>query len=177
MVSKYPKVCNLCGGKVEFISNDALYGRRYGSGFAYLCTRCGAYVGTHNKGYKREALGILANKEMRDWKMKCHALFDAQYQGKRTTRSDCYFRLSKALKIDPKECHFGYFDIPMLKRAYELLDTYSKVKDRMDSAWKENPRKFEKARQRLIQNMFDPTACEEALRFISENEIEGVWVQ
>ena len=42
-----PTGCNICGGKVEYISNDKIYGRRYGSGYCYHCTKCGAYVGTH----------------------------------------------------------------------------------------------------------------------------------
>ncbi|MGN1209110.1 MAG: zinc-finger-containing protein [Duodenibacillus sp.] len=44
---KNPTICNLCGGHVEFITNDKIYGISLGSGFAYRCTKCGAYTGTH----------------------------------------------------------------------------------------------------------------------------------
>ena len=47
MIDLYPKVCNLCGGPVEYVSNAMIYGRQYGSGFCYRCQSCGAYVGTH----------------------------------------------------------------------------------------------------------------------------------
>ena len=47
MIDKYPTVCNLCGGKVIYTSNARIYGKEYGSGKCYLCTNCGAYVGTH----------------------------------------------------------------------------------------------------------------------------------
>ena len=43
----YPKTCNICGGEVIYTTNDKIYGKRYGSGYCYLCTNCGAYVGTH----------------------------------------------------------------------------------------------------------------------------------
>lgn len=52
--------CNLCGGEVEYVSNEVVYGKRYGSGFCYRCKSCGAYVGTHEP----RSLEILADK---DW--------------------------------------------------------------------------------------------------------------
>ena len=75
----HPKICNLCGGDVEYISNEKVYGKKYGSGYCYHCTKCGAYVGTH-KSRPKEAFGILANKEMRQMKMKCHDKFDALWE-------------------------------------------------------------------------------------------------
>lgn len=54
---KHPTVCNICGGKVSYVSNARVYGSRYGSGWCYLCESCGAYVGTHGPR-PREALGI-----------------------------------------------------------------------------------------------------------------------
>ena len=72
---KHPTVCNICGGKVSYVSNARVYGSRYGSGWCYLCESCGAYVGTHGPR-PREALGILADKRMRRLKMECHELFE-----------------------------------------------------------------------------------------------------
>lgn len=60
----HPTVCNLCGGSVVYTSNAEIYGREYGSGKCYLCTQCGAYVGTH-KPRPQEALGLLADERMR----------------------------------------------------------------------------------------------------------------
>ena len=37
-----PKVCNICGGDVEYITNDKIYGKKYGSGYCYHCTKCGS---------------------------------------------------------------------------------------------------------------------------------------
>lgn len=81
MIDKYPTTCNLCGGKVIYTSNAQIYGKEYGSGKCYLCTSCGAYVGTH-KPRPREALGLLADARMRAGKQMCHAIFDSKWKGK-----------------------------------------------------------------------------------------------
>lgn len=121
LINEYPNVCNKCGGKVVFIDNKQVYGRSYGSGKCYLCTRCKAYVGTHNTGKKDKALGLLADERMRKGKIYCHELFDKQwkYQGKK--RGQCYKELANKLGIDIKCCHFGHFDLETLRRAYIIL--------------------------------------------------------
>lgn len=119
----HPKVCNLCKGRVVYCSNSKIYGREYGSGRCYLCTKCGAYVGTH-KPRPRDAMGILANHEMRELKKECHALFDPLWKGKPKAskkRNDLYFWLSKKLGISWIDCHFGYFGTDTLKCAKQFL--------------------------------------------------------
>ena len=126
MIDLQPKKCNLCGGPIEYISNAAVYhGREYGSGKCYHCIQCGAYVGTH-RDRPQEALGIHANADMREWKIKCHDLFDALWRSEQTSkqrqrRTKLYRRLAKELHIPQDECHFGYFDFEMLKKAYKVL--------------------------------------------------------
>lgn len=125
-----PKMCNICGEEsVIFTSNKIIYGKEYGSGKCYYCTECGAYVGTH-KPRPTEALGLLANKEMRDMKMKCHDIFDAIWKEKETRKEQCqarnelYVRLAKEMSMDVEECHFGWFDIDKLNKAYNILLTW-----------------------------------------------------
>ena len=125
MIDLQPKKCNLCGGPVEHISNAEIYGRTYGSGYCYRCRNCDAYVGTH-KNRPKIALGILADAEMRKMKMKCHDIFDNLWQIKvgnerQHYRQKCYDALANKLNIDKSACHFGYFDMAMLKQAYEIL--------------------------------------------------------
>lgn len=124
MVDIQPQKCNLCGGKVVYVSNAKIYGRQYGSGYCYYCTSCDAYVGTHEPRPK-EAMGILANKQMRDWKMKCHSLFDPLWKNKRKKRGQLYSDLALQMGIPISQCHFGYFNLEDLKRAYEILKTWS----------------------------------------------------
>ena len=125
MIDLQPKKCNLCGGLVEHISNAEIYGRAYGSGYCYRCRSCNAYVGTH-KNRPKIAFGILANAGMRKMKMKCHDVFDNLWRFKagderQQYREKYYEALAKRLNIDKSACHFGYFDMAMLKRAYEIL--------------------------------------------------------
>lgn len=119
-MNKRPTTCNLCGGKVKYVSNAEIYGRQYGSGFAYLCTKCGAYVGTH-KPRPKDALGLLANAEMRKLKIECHDLFDLRWNDHKE-RSKQYKWLAEQLGIPVSECHFGWFDTPMLLKAKQILE-------------------------------------------------------
>lgn len=122
-MEKNPKICNICGGKVIYCSNARIYGKEYGSGFCYLCNNCGAYVGTH-KPRPREALGLLADERMRTGKKMCHAIFDQFWKGKPKShkkRNDLYRWLANEMGIKTEDCHFGYFDIFQLRKAYKIL--------------------------------------------------------
>lgn len=129
-IDLYPTVCNLCEGHVEYVSNAAIYGRQYGSGFCYRCTACGAYVGTH-RSRPKEAIGILADAEMRDWKKRCHEAFDAFWKTTKEPqrrRSNLYIRLAGEMRLEVQGCHFGYFGVTQLKAAYKIIQR-----------WQENP--------------------------------------
>lgn len=123
MIDLHPTICNLCGGKVEYIKNAKIYGKSYGSGYCYHCTQCNAYVGTHIPRPK-EALGILANEEMKSWKMSCHRLFDKLWREDGFNRAYCYKWLADKMRIDRKDCHFGYFNMQQLKQAYAILKNH-----------------------------------------------------
>jgi hypothetical protein len=122
MIDKYPipKNCPYCDGQVIFTSNAAIYGREYGGGRCYKCTCCDAYVGTH--GQSNIPLGRLANRELRELKKECHALFDPVWKkNKNINREHAYGRLANKLDISINECHFGWFDKEMLLRAKTIL--------------------------------------------------------
>ena len=122
-IDTHPTICNLCGGKVIYTSNEAVYGRKYGSGYCYLCTNCRAYVGTHVPRPK-EALGLLANEQMRKGKMMCHDLFDQMWKGKPQQgkkRQNAYKWIAAEMGIPVEDCHFGYFDLKQLRAAYMIL--------------------------------------------------------
>ena len=127
MIDLQPTECNLCGGDVIFTSNAKVYGKEYGSGKCYLCSNCGAYVGTHGPR-PTEALGLLADKEMRMAKMRCHDLFDKLWRDKRE-RTSLYYRLSKEMGIPAKECHFGHMDLQQLEWAYSIVKRWESGND------------------------------------------------
>lgn len=112
-------VCNICNGSnVRKTSNAEIYGREFGNGMCFLCDDCNSYVGCHPDG---RSLGILSNYEMREKKKQCHALFDPIWKSKKVKRGDLYETLSTLLKIEKKECHFGWFDIDLLDQSIEVM--------------------------------------------------------
>lgn len=66
------KICPYCGRSTEYVDSSVIYGRSYG--MIYLCRDCRAYVGVH-KGTD-QALGRLANAELREAKKEAHFYFD-----------------------------------------------------------------------------------------------------
>ncbi len=120
MIDLQPTKCNLCGGKVIYTTNDTIYGKQYGSGYCYLCTNCRGFVGTH-KPNPKIALGILADSEMRELKIKAHSLFDKTWNN-RKERNAAYKNLAIKLNIPIDECHFGYMDKDMLIKAINILE-------------------------------------------------------
>ena len=66
------KICPYCGKPTEYVDSSIIYGRSYG--MIYLCRDCRAYVGVH-KGTD-QALGRLANAELREAKKEAHFYFD-----------------------------------------------------------------------------------------------------
>ena len=115
-----PTVCDYCGSPVIFTSNAVIYGKEYGNGKCYKCTRCDAFVGIHTG--TEIPLGRLANKKLRELKKKCHALFDPVWKNsKNITRDSAYSRLADKLKIPVGICHFGWFNGDMLLRCIDIM--------------------------------------------------------
>lgn len=128
-IDLHPTVCNLCGGKTILTSNSIIYGKQYGSGKCYYCTKCGAFVGTHVPR-PTIALGILSDENMRKMRKKCHHLFDSFWHTSKE-RNQCYQRLAMALDIDITFCHFGYFDQEQLEKAYQVMLAWKSKKEKM----------------------------------------------
>lgn len=122
MIDHYPIpiTCPYCGSPVIFTSNAVIYGREYGNGRCYKCTSCDAYVGVHDR--TNIPLGRLANRELRELKMKCHSLFDPVWKlNKSIKREHAYRCLADVLGIPMNECHFGWFDRDMLLKTLFVL--------------------------------------------------------
>ena len=113
-VPKHPKVCNICGGKVKFNKCSKEKSR---SGFVYYCTNCYAWVGTSPKN-PDEALGELANKEIRGMRVELHRWFDKLWKN-HEERAKYYDKLAAAL--GKSECHFSQMTMEELKKAEEIV--------------------------------------------------------
>jgi len=111
--------CPYCGKLAEWCSNEKIYGRRYGKSYmAYYCQPCDAYVGCHNN--TPQALGIMANKELRKLRTDCHKLFDKFWVGK-NARKACYAWLQWKMKLPPNLAHIGMFDKEKCLKLLEIL--------------------------------------------------------
>lgn len=124
-----PKVCPYCGAAVVLSGNSIIYGKPYGNGKVYICTRfsdgCKSYVSVHDG--TEIPMGRMADPELRQLRKECHKLFDALWRqgGSRkqqsNTRRAMYRALARRLDIPRKECHIGFFDNAMARRALEIL--------------------------------------------------------
>jgi hypothetical protein len=125
------KVCQYCDQKTELLlSSKEIYMVDYGP--VYICRRCKAYVGCHKSGEnKGQSLGVVANKELRQWKMQAHKFFDALWQHKMKSgikkheaRKMAYQWVSEKLDIPPSYTHIGMFDIKTCKALIALCGPY-----------------------------------------------------
>lgn len=112
--------CPYCFMNTEYIDSSFVYGRSYG--MIYICKPCDAYVGVH-KG-TNNALGRLANKELREAKKEAHASFDLLWKLKYMTRHEAYKYLADSLNIDVSFCHIGMMDVKLCNKVVEISNKY-----------------------------------------------------
>ena len=109
--------CPFCGNEAEWVENKAIYGRNYGKSFmCYLCKPCDAYVGCHQN--TKKPLGTMANKELREWRNKTHAVIDPLWKSGKMRRGAVYIKLKEALG---KEIHVGESDVETCKKIIALI--------------------------------------------------------
>lgn len=113
-VPKHPVKCNLCGGKVIFNKCNKEQSR---SGFVYYCTECHAWVGTSPQN-PTEALGELANTEVRRKRRELHQWFDKLWKN-HEEREKYYDKLANAL--GKSECHFAQMSMEELEQAEKII--------------------------------------------------------
>lgn len=120
-------ICPYCGGSSQYVDSAVIYGRSYG--MIYLCAPCDAYVGVHHKTSK-DALGRLANAELREWKKHAHGVFDKLWKERHMNRTKAYRWLSQQLGIKKAYCHIGMFDVKKCKEVVSVCNRYlNKVKE------------------------------------------------
>jgi len=119
--------CPGCNSKAKLVDSRVIYGRSYGN--AWVCSSyptCDHYVGCH-KGTEK-ALGTLANKETREFRIKAHALFDPLWRGKGNgVRTLQYRRLADYLDIKVKDCHISMFNVSTCRRVMQFCKLNSLI--------------------------------------------------
>lgn len=109
-------ICPYCNKPAEWVSNAQVYGRIYGKSFmVWLCKKCDARVGCHNN--TQRPLGTMANRELREWRMKAHAHIDPIWKTGQLSRGMVYKMLDDYFGF---EVHVGEADIKMCKKIIEF---------------------------------------------------------
>jgi uncharacterized protein YlaI len=109
--------CPYCHQEAEWVENKAVYGKNYGKSFMmYLCRKCDARVGCHQN--TRTPLGIMANKELREWRMKAHAVVDPLWKSGELSRGEVYQILKEHFG---KVIHIGETNVETCKKIIEFL--------------------------------------------------------
>ena len=114
--------CPECDGPL--VLRDSKFGPFYG------CTNypaCNAAHGAHKKTGK--PLGIPANKETKQLRMRAHDLFDEFWKGGRMSRNQAYRWLQAYMEMTEGQAHIGRFtkdECLKLIRALELRKNFRK---------------------------------------------------
>nr|BDD45321.1 hypothetical protein 40 [bacterium] len=118
--------CPKCPGRLRL--------RRSKYGLFYGCVnypRCDASHGAHPDG---TPLGIPANDETKEWRIKTHNIFDELWgrenpyldrYTKKWRRTIAYMWLGEKMSLSEEECHIGRFDIYKCKEAICICEDKS----------------------------------------------------
>lgn len=113
-------VCPYCECKALLVTGKHLY-----RNIEYLwkkkfwvCSECDAHVGCHS-GTARP-LGSLANRELRQARMKAHAVFDPIWRRGKMRRGQAYRWLEEKLGFGP--VHIGESDLETCRKIVEVCN-------------------------------------------------------
>jgi len=104
------------------------YSSRYNSYF-YGCKAFPKCLAAHGAHYETgEPLGIPANQETKNWRIKAHDAFDLLWKKDLMTkksimhRQKAYRWMQEAMEMTKDEAHIGNFDIEQCKRLIEKVN-------------------------------------------------------
>jgi ssDNA-binding Zn-finger/Zn-ribbon topoisomerase 1 len=130
---QYQKVnCPECGSLM------VLRPSKFANGWYYRCFHFPACRGMHGAHPNGVPLGIPANADTKEWRIKAHAALDPLYasypKGKerREMRSRAYKWMAYAMGLDINDAHIGQFTAEQCKRLIELIEK-DKVSDELRS--------------------------------------------
>lgn len=115
--------CPYCGNPAANVGGDVVYPHRpdLAPKRFWVCLPCDARVGCH--GTSDRPLGRLANAELRQWKMKAHAVFDPIWKERRMSRGAAYRWLAEMLGVE--EVHIGEQDVAGCKEIVEICKGFN----------------------------------------------------
>jgi len=96
-------------------------------GLFYGCStypKCRSAHGAHPNG---APLGVPANKEVKDARVRAHASFDLLWNTGTMTRKEAYKWMQMALRLGKHEAHIGNFDLVTCNKLIEAVTVYLKA--------------------------------------------------
>lgn len=108
-------ICPECGAGM--VLRNSKYGLFYG------CSKfpnCKAAHGAHQKD--GTPLGIPANQETKEWRIKAHDAFDKFWKEWDYKRKEAYVLMQTMMNLSPKEAHIGKFNIEQCKKLIKKVN-------------------------------------------------------
>ena len=118
-------LCNYCEKEAKKVTGGEIYKKpkynRYDllAKEFFLCETCDAYIGVSDKDSSLPA-GLLANKELREAKIKAHNHFDPIWKEGNKNKQKAFVELAKFLGIKYKDCHIKFFTLEMCNKVLEF---------------------------------------------------------
>lgn len=93
-------------------------------GLSYFCNRFPYCQGNHKATKKGKPLGLPANKETRNWRIKAHKALESLYRGELRvmTKTEAYAFLAYTMGLSKKQAHIAKFTLEQCKEVVEVLD-------------------------------------------------------
>lgn len=122
------KICPYCNCETKRVTDRDIYGphSNYNRSFIQCEMNADHYVGTFANG---QALGRLADAELRKLKREGHALFDQLWQGENAvfrTRDQAYVWLARNMHLSNDLTHFAMFNNEQCLQSMHLLREFLK---------------------------------------------------
>lgn len=112
--------CPYCLKKSILMGGNKLYGQeRLKYRLFYVCQPCKAWVGCHPDSDR--PLGTIAKPALRRLRREVHRQLDPLWQKGKINRHRLYKKLAQKMEIDPKDCHVGFMDEPLCKKALRAV--------------------------------------------------------
>ncbi len=119
-------VCPYCGSVAVLRDGKYVYGDRTKGERLYVCSNypnCDSYVGVH-KGTSIP-LGMLANSELRNKRIRAHKLFDSIWKNKLMSKKEAYRWMEYFMGVSENDAHIGKFSDyrceELMKKCKEIL--------------------------------------------------------
>ncbi len=113
-------ICPYCDKPSQLVPSTEVYGQGRDFGGIWLCRPCDAWVGCHKGSFRPK--GRLADRALRDAKIRAHAAFDPLWKSGEMARGDAYGWLADHMGLERRDCHIGMFDVDQCSRVVMICD-------------------------------------------------------